>query len=269
LNNWTIFNAGGSNVIMLNTDGAGGAEGANTVHYEVRGTKAGNVGSRSYNIFESLTTEWGADADSTNRYRGRQSTMTHQLKGFDSLSGNVWHDPIGHNMSSYLNNDSTAVTLTNHTGLIADVETYDNISVTNATAVKGYFFNSTTGTVTNQIAFEAVFDSLGANNWVVKSTEATADIEIAGQLITGALTYPNTDSTAGFLLKTDGAGVVGFINPAGIDTDALHVNVANEITAITAKTTRVNADEIVIEDSEAAFVKKSMTIATLLDDGQF
>jgi hypothetical protein len=76
LNNWTIFNAGGTNVIMLNTDGAGGAEGANTVHAEIRGTKAGNVGSRSYNIFESLTTEWGADADSTNRYRGLNGALT-------------------------------------------------------------------------------------------------------------------------------------------------------------------------------------------------
>jgi hypothetical protein len=50
---------------------------------------------------------------------------------------------------------------------------------------------------------------------------------------------------------------------AGTDTDALHDNVANEITGITPKTTLVAADELVLEDSGAAFVKKAVTFANL------
>ena len=49
----------------------------------------------------------------------------------------------------------------------------------------------------------------------------------------------------------------------GSDTDAIHDNIANEITAITAKTSPVDADEIIIEDSAASFVKKSVTLANL------
>tara|TARA_R110002072_G_scaffold289510_2_gene456575 strand:- start:959 stop:1687 length:729 start_codon:yes stop_codon:yes gene_type:complete len=45
----------------------------------------------------------------------------------------------------------------------------------------------------------------------------------------------------------------------GTDTNAVHVNVANEITAITEKTTVANIDEFIIEDSGASFVKKSIT----------
>lgn len=47
------------------------------------------------------------------------------------------------------------------------------------------------------------------------------------------------------------------------DPDAIHKDIANEITAITPKTTPVDADEFVIEDSEASFVKKALTFADL------
>ena len=47
------------------------------------------------------------------------------------------------------------------------------------------------------------------------------------------------------------------------DTNALHDNVAGEITAIASKGTPVNADTIVIEDSAAADAKKSVTIGNL------
>lgn len=50
---------------------------------------------------------------------------------------------------------------------------------------------------------------------------------------------------------------------AGGDTDAIHDNVANEITAVTLKGSPVAADEILIEDSAAGFVKKSATLGTL------
>ena len=47
------------------------------------------------------------------------------------------------------------------------------------------------------------------------------------------------------------------------DSAAIHDNVANEITAITLKATPVSADELIIEDSEAAYVKKSITLGTI------
>ena len=55
--------------------------------------------------------------------------------------------------------------------------------------------------------------------------------------------------------------VRGYIDVAaggGTDTNAVHVNVANEITAITEKTSVDNQDEFIIEDSGASFVKKSI-----------
>ena len=43
------------------------------------------------------------------------------------------------------------------------------------------------------------------------------------------------------------------------DADAVHVNAANEITAITEKTSVDNQDEFILEDSDASYVKKSIT----------
>ena len=47
------------------------------------------------------------------------------------------------------------------------------------------------------------------------------------------------------------------------DAEAIHDNVANEITAITAKTALVTADEFVLEDSEATFNKKAVTFGNI------
>jgi len=47
--------------------------------------------------------------------------------------------------------------------------------------------------------------------------------------------------------------------PATSDASAVHVDAANEITAITEKTSIDNQDEFIIEDSDASYVKKSIT----------
>ena len=47
--------------------------------------------------------------------------------------------------------------------------------------------------------------------------------------------------------------------PATSDANAVHVNASNEITAITEKTSVDNQDEFIIEDSDASYVKKSIT----------
>jgi len=53
--------------------------------------------------------------------------------------------------------------------------------------------------------------------------------------------------------------------PATSDANAVHVNAANEITAITEKTTVANADEFIIEDSADSGNKKSIKRKTLID----
>ena len=54
---------------------------------------------------------------------------------------------------------------------------------------------------------------------------------------------------------------------SGTDANAVHVNVANEISTITEKTTPVAADLMIIEDSEASGVKKKVQIGNLPGGG--
>jgi len=55
-----------------------------------------------------------------------------------------------------------------------------------------------------------------------------------------------------------------FSSGGGADATAIHVDVANEITAIAEKTSVDNQDEFVLEDSEASFVKKSIKRKTIV-----
>lgn len=54
---------------------------------------------------------------------------------------------------------------------------------------------------------------------------------------------------------------------SGEDEDAIHDNVANEISAITEKTTPAGGDLIIIEDSAAGYVKKKVQITNLPGTG--
>ncbi len=51
--------------------------------------------------------------------------------------------------------------------------------------------------------------------------------------------------------------------PSLFDPFAIHDNVASEIDAITAKTAPVAGDIVLIEDSEASFVKKELSLSNL------
>lgn len=56
--------------------------------------------------------------------------------------------------------------------------------------------------------------------------------------------------------------------PTGIDPDAIHDDVANEISAIAEKAVPLaNADLLIIEDSEASYVKKKVQIGSLPSGG--
>ena len=95
-------------------------------------------------------------------------------------------------------------------------------------------------------------------------TDADAvHVNVASEI--SAITSKGTPTTSDFLLIEDAADsnnkkkiTIGDI-PASTDATAIHNNVANEITAITEKTTVANIDEFIIEDSGASFVKKSIT----------
>jgi len=80
-----------------------------------------------------------------------------------------------------------------------------------------------------------------------------------------AITAKATPTTSDILLIEDAADsnnkkkiTIGNL-PATSDANAVHVNAANEITGITEKTSVDNQDEFIIEDSDASYVKKSIT----------
>lgn len=88
------------------------------------------------------------------------------------------------------------------------------------------------------------------------------DVQVDTGGVLGAVDFQdggdiNFAEAAGVATATVKAGTT----VAGIDTDALHDNVAAEISAITEKTAPVDADLVVIEDSAAANAKKRVTRA--------
>jgi alpha-tubulin suppressor-like RCC1 family protein len=79
---------------------------------------------------------------------------------------------------------------------------------------------------------------------------------------TGSLIY---NTTTNFLNYWNGTEWLT-IPAGGGDATAIHVDAANEISGITLKATPVAADLLVIEDSQAANVKKRITIGTIDHD---
>ncbi len=80
-----------------------------------------------------------------------------------------------------------------------------------------------------------------------------------------AITAKATPTSSDILLIEDAADsnnkkkiTIGDL-PATSDANAVHVNAANEITSITEKTSVDNQDEFILEDSDASYVKKSIT----------
>ncbi len=79
------------------------------------------------------------------------------------------------------------------------------------------------------------------------------------------ITIPFSEVTSPVTADIDAlyTAVKGYIDVSsgggGTDANAVHVNAANEITGITEKTSVDNQDEFIIEDSDASYVKKSIT----------
>jgi hypothetical protein len=66
------------------------------------------------------------------------------------------------------------------------------------------------------------------------------------------------------VVECDGNGTLSASSGvAGFDASALHTDTGSEISALTAKTTPVGADMLVIEDSEDTNAKKKLTLTAL------
>lgn len=66
------------------------------------------------------------------------------------------------------------------------------------------------------------------------------------------------------IITCDGSGGLGTsTGVAGFDSSAIHSDAVSEIAALTAKTTPVGADMLVIEDSEDSNAKKKLLLSAL------
>jgi len=118
-----------------------------------------------------------------------------------------------------------------------------------------------------------------ATTRVLSVPDADGTIELDGHShveadVTDLAHYDDTDADARIALHaadvdahhtryTDAEAIAA----AQDDPDAIHDDVAGEIHAITAKGTPVAADEVVVEDSEASWVKKRVAIGDLPGGG--
>ena len=101
-------------------------------------------------------------------------------------------------------------------------------------------------------------------------TDANAvHVNVGGEI--NGITVKGTPTSSDILLIEDAADSnnkkkITIANlPATSDASAVHVDAANEITAITEKTSVSNIDEFIIEDSAASFVKKSIKRKAIVD----
>jgi len=114
---------------------------------------------------------------------------------------------------------------------------------------------------------QSLLDNLNHIRWEIANISGVGgsiaiqedDVEVSASV--SVINYEGS----GVSTLDEGAGkvTVTITGGTGTDTDAIHDNVANEITAITEKASPVSADEIIIEDSEASYVKKSVQIGNL------
>lgn len=107
-----------------------------------------------------------------------------------------------------------------------------------------------------------------AGVWVVK-LEAGDYVELLVDRDSSRTTAMDSipiDSMFQAINLAGGKGEKGETGPGGNDPNAIHVNVASEISGITEKVALVGDDLIVIEDSESANVKKRVKLSSLVSN---
>jgi hypothetical protein len=177
---------------------------------------------------------------------------------------------------TYSNNQFT-ITTSDGTEFTATIDTMTGLTVNgtiSATTVDGGDILSG-GTNLNQIfqtiggastadTFTTGFTYDGANNLTISRNEGQPDLDVNISTMTGLTVNGTLTATTinGGDILSGGTNLNQIFQTLGgtgsTDADALHVNVANEITAITEKTSVDNQDEFILEDSDAGFIKKSI-----------
>ena len=114
-----------------------------------------------------------------------------------------------------------------------------------------------------------VLDHKKASQWTDEGTykqpKDADNIRVPRLEVDDATTYIDKDGSNNmtFTDAVTGTKTLAQLGAGGTDADAIHDNVANEITAIAEKASPVNADVLVIEDSAASYAKKKVQITNL------
>ena len=156
------------------------------------------------------------------------------------------------------------------TGMVTTFGLVRGVSTTGFTAGDSLWVSGTPGVLTNiepthpqhlmRVGYAITIDA--ANGIVFVSTEKGEhlanlwEVDIDTPLDGHGLFYDSATET----WKNTSSG-------SGTDADAIHDNVANEISAITVKGTPASGDYLIIEDSEAAGIKKHVLIGSLPTGG--
>ena len=128
--------------------------------------------------------------------------------GYYALYSNTtgYHNTANGYLALYSNTTGTLNTANGYYAL------YSNTTGNNNTAL-GSSADVASGNLTNAtaIGYDAEVD---ASNKIQLGNTSVTSVATSGALTTGAVTYPNTDGTAGQVMTTDGAGVVSFQAPS-------------------------------------------------------
>lgn len=211
------------------------------------------------NVVEDTTPQQGGNLDQNDFNR------------FNSGTGNIVDklgDNAGSNKYSLTDSDDSEVFAVASNGNLTLSGTVDGRDI----ATDGAKLDNIT--VTQAVDLDTMESDISTNN--AKVTNATHTGEVTGS---GALTVDKTAITNKTLVTASGTDhvlvadssdsdnlkkvLVSDFLGAGTDADAIHDNVAGEISAITAKGSPVGADHLLIEDSEDSDNKKNITIADL------
>ena len=201
--------ATGQGALNSNTTGHNNtANGTGALNYNITGNQntATGKGALQYNLTGSFNTANGLSALETN-----ESGSSNTAYGVEALVSNTTGDGntaigVGSLSSNISSNFNTAIgvgslssnisgNFNTAIGANADVVADSIATVSNATAIGS-------GAV------------VAASNTIQLGNTSVENVATRGTITAGTVTYPNTDGTAGQVLKTNGSGVLSWLDPA-------------------------------------------------------
>lgn len=153
--------------------------------------------------------------------------------------------------------------------------TVDGNAVTGESSQSNFFVpNATVSSLAYDLSVGSGFEELYSFN--SDNTGKTRRVLRAAEVTEGVIVCPYYMTRTGnplYVFEKDnyflpgasisGTDIIGGGAGGSTDANAIHKNVASEIHGITLKSTPVSADEVVIEDSAALWVKKRVTVGSL------